>query len=147
MDVNEGDYILAVNGRELDGSMNPYSLFEATANKQTVLRVSANARGDDARDVTVVPVSNEVALRQYAWVEGNRRLVDEMSGGRLAYVWLPNTGGGGYANFNRYFFAQQHKQGAVIDERFNGGGSAADYIVDILARELQGFGIGLAASF
>ena len=69
----------------------------------------------------------------------NQRRVDEMSGGRLAYVWLPNTGGGGYTYFNRMYFAQQDRAGAVIDERNNGGGSAADYIVDVLARELTGY--------
>jgi tricorn protease len=62
-----------------------------------------------------------------------------MSDGQLAYVWLPNTGGGGYSYFNRMYFAQQDRQGAVIDERNNGGGSAADYIVDILNRELTGY--------
>lgn len=70
---------------------------------------------------TVEPIKNESALRQRAWVEDNRRKVDELSGGKLAYVWVPNTGGGGYTSFNRYLFAQQDKLGAVIDERFNGG--------------------------
>jgi tricorn protease len=65
--------------------------------------------------------------------------VDEMSGGRLAYVWLPNTGQPGYAYFNRMYFAQQDRQGAVIDERDNGGGSAADYIVEVLGRTLTGY--------
>jgi tricorn protease len=72
-------------------------------------------------------------------VEGNRRMVDEMSDGKLAYVWVPNTSGNGYEYFNRYYFAQQEKMGAVIDERNNGGGSAADYMVDIMARDLHGF--------
>jgi tricorn protease len=54
-------------------------------------------------------------------------------------VWVPNTGQGGYTYFNRWFFAQQHKQGAVIDERFNQGGYAADYIVNVLARDLHGY--------
>jgi tricorn protease len=73
------------------------------------------------------------------WIEGNRRKVDKMSNGRLAYVYLPNTSGAGYTNFNRYYFAQQQKQGAVIDERFNGGGSAADYFVDLMARPLMNY--------
>jgi tricorn protease len=73
------------------------------------------------------------------WVEGNRRKVDELSGGKLAYVYLPNTGGPGFTYFNRYYFAQQDKKGAVIDERNNGGGSAADYMVDIMGRRLYGY--------
>jgi tricorn protease len=84
-------------------------------------------------------VGSEAALRRNAWVAANQRRVDELSGGRLAYVWLPNTGGGGYSYFNRMYFAQQDRQGAVIDERNNGGGSAADYIVDVLDRELTGY--------
>ena len=139
IDVRQGDYILAVNGIELTAPGNPYRLFEGTANRQTVLRVASDANGANARNVTVVPVANENALRQRDWIESNRRKVDQMSAGRLAYVYLPNTGQGGYTNFNRYYFAQQHKQGAVIDERFNGGGSAADYIVEVMRREMHGY--------
>ena len=139
IDAREGDYILAVNGVELTVEMSPYVLFEATAGKQTVLTLSDKPDQEGARNVVVVPVASERALRRHAWVEGNRQLVDEMSGGRLAYVWLPNTGRGGYTYFNRYYFAQQDKQGAVIDERFNGGGSAADYMIDLMARPIMGY--------
>jgi tricorn protease len=139
MDVAEGDYLIAVNNREITDKDNLYSLFEGTAGTTIKLTVSRNADGSDARNLTVKPVSNENQLRTTAWVESNRRLVDSLSGGKLAYVWLPNTGAGGYSNFNRYYFAQQDKQGAVIDERNNGGGSAADYIVDVLSRELIGY--------
>jgi tricorn protease len=84
-------------------------------------------------------VANEGGLRNLAWVEDNRRKVDQMSGGRLAYVYLPNTSGAGYTNFNRYYFAQIDKDGAVIDERFNGGGTAADYIIDYMRRPLMNY--------
>ena len=94
---------------------------------------------EGARQVTVVPVANEQGLRTRAWVESNRRLVDKLSNGQLAYVYLPNTGQPGYTSFNRYYFAQQDKKGAVIDERFNGGGSAADYIIDVLQRDFDGY--------
>jgi tricorn protease len=87
----------------------------------------------------VVPVANEQTLRTRAWVEHNRRLVDKLSNGQLAYVYLPNTGQPGYTSFNRYYFSQQDKKGAVIDERFNGGGSAADYIIDALQRDFDGY--------
>jgi tricorn protease len=72
-----------------------------------------------------------------AWVEGNRRAVDALSGGKLAYVYLPNTSTAGYTFFNRYYFAQVGKQGVVVDERFNGGGSLADYIIDWLRRPVM----------
>jgi tricorn protease len=139
MEVNAGDYILAIDGADLAGTDNIYRLLEGTANRQTVLTVNATPSPNGARRVTVVPVASEAALRQFDWVEGNRRTVDQLSGGQLAYVYLPNTGGPGYAFFNRYYFAQQDRPGVVVDERFNGGGSAADYMVDIMARDLHGY--------
>ncbi|WP_340103376.1 S41 family peptidase [Rhodohalobacter sp. 8-1] len=139
IDVNEGDYILAVNGNAINPTENFYSNFEGTANRQVQLLLNDTPDQEGARLVTVVPVSSEGGLRTREWVEGNRRMVDEMSDGQLAYVWVPNTGQSGYNYFNRYYFAQQDKLGAVIDERNNGGGSAADYMVDIMDRELHGF--------
>jgi tricorn protease len=139
VDVEVGDYVLAVNGVELRAPDNIYRLLDGTANRQTVLTVSAKPAMEGARQITVVPVANEQTLRTRAWVESNRRKVDELSGGQLAYVYLPNTGQPGYTSFNRYYFAQQDKKGAVIDERFNGGGSAADYIVDVLQRSFDGY--------
>ena len=139
IDVKVGDYLLAVNGVELDSSMNPYNLFDNTAGAQTVLMVNDKPTMKGALEVTVVPVGDETALRRRAWIEGNRRKVDELSNGKLAYVWLPNTSLAGYRSFNRYYFAQKEKKGAVIDERFNGGGYIADYIVDLLSRELLGY--------
>ncbi|HKT30916.1 MAG TPA: PDZ domain-containing protein [Gammaproteobacteria bacterium] len=134
VNVKAGEYLLAVNGRALTASDNLYSYFVGTAGQQTVLRVGSNPDGSGARDVTVVPVSNEFPLRNLDWVEGNRRLVDKLSGGKLAYVHLPDTAGGGFTSFNRYYFAQTDKLGAVIDERYNHGGQLADYIVDYLMR-------------
>src|ERR1019366_7156949 len=87
-------------------------------------------------NVTVVPIASERSLRLHAWMEANRRKVEQLSNGRLAYVYLPDTAQNGFTNFNRYYFAQSDKQGAVIDERFNGGGWLADYIVDWLKRPL-----------
>ncbi|HEX4682740.1 MAG TPA: PDZ domain-containing protein [Gemmatimonadaceae bacterium] len=137
--VSEGNYVLAVNGVELRAPDSPYRLFEGTTNRQTVLTVNDKPTMDGSHEITVVPIANETALRSRAWVEGNRHIVDRLSQGKLAYVWLPNTGGPGYAYFNRYYFAQQDKQGAVVDERFNGGGSAADYMVDLMSRQLHGY--------
>jgi tricorn protease len=137
VNVKEGEYLLAVNGRDLTANDEIYSVFQETAGKQTVLKVGPHPDGSGSRDVTVVPVESETALRGLAWIEGNRRKVDELSGGKLAYVYLPNTAGAGYTNFNRYYFAQVGKQGAVLDERFNGGGQLADYIIDYLHRPVM----------
>ena len=139
VDVNEGDFILAVNGMDLRAPANPYAYFEGLADRHVTLRVASDAAGQNARNVTVVPVANEGQLRQRDWIEGNRRKVDELSNGRLAYVWLPNTSQPGYNAFNRDYFAQQDREGAVIDERFNGGGSAADYILEFLMRKPHGY--------
>ncbi len=139
IDVQEGDYILAVNGEELEAPTNPFSLFEGTADRNTILTVNDKPSMEGAQNVTVLPISSEQDLRTRAWVENNRRKVEEMSDGKLAYVWLPNTGQGGYEAFNRYYFAQQDKEGVVIDERNNGGGSAADYMIDVMDRELLGY--------
>lgn len=139
LDVKEGDYLLAVNGKELKAPVNPYSLFEQTSGRQTALKVSATTSMEDAREVVVEPVSSEYSLRSIDWVENNRRKVDELSGGKLAYVYLPNTSGQGFASFNRYYFAQQNKKGVVLDERNNGGGSAADYMIDVMTRTLLGY--------
>jgi tricorn protease len=139
VDVSVGDYILAINGIELRAPDNIFRLLDGTGNRQTVLTVNSKPVLEGARQVTVVPTTTEQALRTRAWVEQNRRLVDKLSGGQLAYVYVPNTGQGGYESFNRYYFSQQDKKGAIIDERYNGGGSAADYIVDVLGRDYDGY--------
>jgi tricorn protease len=137
--VNVGDYILAINGIELNAPDNIFRLLDGTANRQTSLTVNDKPTMEGARHVVVLPVANEQALRTRAWVESNRRLVEQLSNGQLAYVYLPNTGQPGYSSFNRYYFAQQDKKGAIVDERFNGGGSAADYIIDVLQRDFDGY--------
>ena len=139
VEVSVGDFIVAINGLELRAPDNIFRLLDGTANRQTVLSVNSQPVMEGARPVTVVPTATEQALRTRAWVEHNRRLVDKLSSGQLAYVYVPNTGQGGYESFNRYYFAQQDKKGAVVDERFNGGGSAADYIVDVLGRDFDGY--------
>jgi len=139
IDVAEGGYLLEVNGRPLAPPTNLYSLFEGTAGRQTLIRVNKSPSLEGSRLVTVVPVASEESLRTRAWVEENRRLVDKLSGGRLAYVWLPNTAGPGYASFTRYYYAQQDKEGAIIDVRYNRGGMVADYIVNELDRKLMGY--------
>jgi tricorn protease len=135
VNVQAGEYLLAVNGRELHASDNLYSFFQETAGQQTVLTVGPNPDDKDSHQVTVVPVDSENALRNLAWIEGNREKVDRLTGGRVAYVYLPNTAGGGFTNFNRYYFAQVGKEAAIVDERFNHGGQLADYIVDYLRRQ------------
>jgi tricorn protease len=135
VNVSAGEYLLAVNGKEVHASDDVFSFFQETARKQVSLKVGPKPDGAGSRDVIVVPIENDTALRNRDWVEDNRRKVDELSGGRLAYVYLPDTANGGFTYFNRYFFAQLGKQGAVIDERYNAGGEAADYVIEYLQRQ------------
>ncbi|HUF31566.1 MAG TPA: PDZ domain-containing protein, partial [Gemmatimonadaceae bacterium] len=134
VNARAGEYVLAVNGVELRAPTSIHAAFENTAGKIVDVRIGPNADGRGARTVQVVPIANESALRNRAWVEGNLRKVDSATAGRVAYVYVPNTGGAGHEYFKRYFYPQAHKDAIIVDERFNGGGSFADYYIDILRR-------------
>jgi tricorn protease len=132
-----GEYLLAVNGRELRAADEIYSFFEGTADKAVVLKVGPDPSGANSREVTVKPIRDEHGLRHLAWVEDNRRKVDQMTNGRVAYVHMPDTARGGYISFNRYFFPQVGKAAAIIDERFNHGGYLASDIIAYLKRPMM----------
>jgi tricorn protease len=132
--VREGEFLIAVDGRELTSDDNLFSRFENTSGKIVELTVGPNADGTRSRTVKVVPVADERALRNRAWVEGNLRKVDEATDGRVAYVYVPNTAGLGHTYFKRYFFPQADREAIIIDERYNGGGQVADYYIDLLRR-------------
>ncbi|MBZ9610459.1 S41 family peptidase [Rheinheimera maricola] len=129
-----GDYLLAVNGRELSANDNVFALLDNTLGKQVVLSIADDARGKNQRNITIEPVANDSQLRLWHWVEQNRQLVAEKTDGKVAYVYLPNTADGGFYFFNRMFFAQTDKPAVILDERKNGGGQAANYITEILGR-------------
>jgi tricorn protease len=133
-----GDYLLEVNGVPVTTRDEPWKALDGTADRQTVLRLSDRASGEGAWNVTVVPVRSEAQLRQRAWVEDNRRRVDSLSHGTLAYVWVPNTSRPAVTAFDRYYYAQQDRKGAVIDERFNQGGLLDDYFVAAMSRKPVG---------
>jgi tricorn protease len=137
VNVVAGEYLLAVNGQELRAGDNLYSLFEDTSGKSVVLKVGPDPTGANARQVTVTPIAEEARLRNRAWIEDNRRKVDQLSNGRVAYIYMPDTGTGGCVNFNRYFFAQVGKEGAIVDERYNAGGALATDIIEYLKRPLM----------
>ena len=139
VNVREGEYLLAVNGLPLRSDRSVHELFVQTADRVTQLRVSPTPDDADARTVTVRPIDSEARLRHWSWVESNRRRVETLSAGRLAYVYMADTARWGYDAFNRDYFSQLGKQGVVLDERFNGGGSVADYVVDLLDRPLLSY--------
>ncbi|WP_460218448.1 S41 family peptidase [Psychroserpens sp. MEBiC05023] len=137
LNIKQGNYIVGINGKEINATDNIYKFLDGTSGKQTTLYINDKPEFKGHWTEIVKPIRSEFSLRQRTWVEDNRRLVDKLSNGRLGYVWVPNTGGGGFVSFNRYYFAQQDKEGAVIDERFNGGGLLDDYMVDLMTRSLR----------
>lgn len=136
VNVKAGEFLLAVDGRDIRTTDNVYNFFEGMANKSVVLKVATDANGTGAREVTVVPVANDSGLRNRAWIEENRCKVDQLSGGKIAYAYMPDTSVGGLTSFNREFYAQIGKQGAIIDERFNAGGLLGTDIAEILNRKI-----------
>ena len=137
LNMKVGEYLLKVNGQELTSETNLYQPFENSAGKIVYLTVGPNADGNGSREIQVVPVESEYALRNRDWVEGNLKKVHEATDGQVAYVYVPNTAGAGHEYFKRYFFPQANKKAIIVDERYNGGGSLADYYIDILMRPYQ----------
>jgi tricorn protease len=134
VDVKAGEYLLAVRGAELKPPTELFSLFENTAEKSVEITVGPNPDGKGSRTVTVEPLASEDALRNRDWIEGNLRRVQEATGGRAAYVYVPDTAARGHEYFKRYFYPQSDKEAIIIDERFNGGGEIADYYISHLCR-------------
>lgn len=132
-----GEYLLAIDGKELTSSDNIYERLENTAGRQIRVKLGSNPDGTGGREVVVVPTPSEGALRHFAWIEDNRRTVSKLSGGKLGYVHVPDTNLGGWIGFNRYYFSQTDKAGMVIDERFNHGGEADDYMVETMTRPMR----------
>lgn len=135
VNVQAGEYLLAVNGLEVRAPDNVYRFFEGLAGKSVVLKVGPDPSGAGAREVTVIPVADECSLRNLAWIEENRRKVDTLTGGQVAYVYMPDTSMGGMTSFKRYFYAQINRKAVIIDERFNGGGLLATDIAEIMNRK------------
>jgi tricorn protease len=139
VDVKAGEYLLAVRGIDLKPPDNLYGLFENTANKSIEITVGPNPDGSGSRTVTVEPLANETSLRNRAWIEGNLQKVHKATNGRVAYVYVPNTATQGHEYFKRYFFPQADKDAIIVDERFNGGGSVADYYIDNLRKPFTSY--------
>ncbi|HZI86748.1 MAG TPA: PDZ domain-containing protein, partial [Pyrinomonadaceae bacterium] len=134
LNIKSGEYLLAVDGEEILSNQSLYRYFMKKASKTVKLKVGPSADGSGARIVSVVPIPSEVPLRQYDWAESNRLQVEKASGGKLAYIYLPDTADAGFNAFNHEFYAQLDKAGLIVDGRFNEGGRAADYIIDTLRR-------------
>jgi tricorn protease len=134
VDVRAGAYLLAVDGIDLRADENLYARFENTAGRAVEIDVGPHPDGRGRRTVTVVPIEDESALRNRAWVEQNLRTVTEATDGRVAYVYVPDTAALGHTWFKRYFYPQANREALIIDERYNRGGLLADYYIDLMRR-------------
>jgi tricorn protease len=137
--VAEGDYVLAVNGRPIDTKKAPWAAFAGLADKPVTLTVNSKPSMDGAHDILVQTLDDETRLRHLAWIESNRKRVDEATGGKIGYVYVPSTGLDGQTELVRQFAAQFNKQGLIIDERFNSGGQIPDRFIELLNRKPLAF--------
>jgi tricorn protease len=137
--VKEGDYVLAVNGEPIDATKAPWAAFAGLAGQAVTLTVNDKPSLSGARDVLVETLDDETRLRHLAWIESNRKRVDEATGGKIGYVYVPSTGLDGQTELVRQFMAQFDRQGLIIDERFNSGGQIPDRFIELLNRKPLAF--------
>jgi tricorn protease len=138
--VREGDYLLAVNGTPLDATQDPWAAFANLAGRAVTITVSDKPKMDaSAHDVAVRPVASEYPLRYRAWIEQNRKYVEQKTGGRVGYIYVPNTGIDGQNDLVRQFIAQYDKDALIIDERWNGGGQIPDRFIELLNRPVTNY--------
>ncbi|HLH53871.1 MAG TPA: PDZ domain-containing protein [Verrucomicrobiae bacterium] len=135
VEVKEGDYLLAVNGLPLETDREPYAAFQGLADKPVFLSVNSQPKLEGAHEVLVHTLSSEARLRHLAWIEKNRRKVEETTDGKVGYVYVPDTGRHGQSELVRQFRAQFNRAGLIIDERFNSGGQIPDRFVELLGRK------------
>lgn len=138
VNVKEGDYLLAVNGRPLRSPQNPYEPFVNTAGENVTLKVNSKPTEEGARTVVVKPISSEFRLRELDWIATNRHKVDQATNGRIGYIYLPNMSETGLNEFVKQYFPQIRKEGLIVDVRYNGGGFVDEVILERLRRVLSG---------
>jgi len=139
IEVNEGDYLLAVNGKEIDTSKDPWAAFQGLAGEVVELMINDEPDANDAREVTVKPASSEFRLRNLAWIEANRKKIRDATNNRVGYVYVPDTGRNGQNELVRQFTPQWTKEALIIDERFNSGGQIPDRFIELLDRPLYNY--------
>ncbi len=135
MNIEEGDYITAIDGVPTTSVRNIYQLLIGKAGVLTELSVSSKAAADGARKVVVRPTDNEYPLYHYNWVQKNLRRVEEATNGRVGYIYIPDMGPEGLNEFARYFYPQLDKEALIIDDRANGGGNVSPMIIERLLRK------------
>jgi tricorn protease len=135
VDVQEGDFLIAVNGIQVPATENPYRYLENLAGKRTEITVSANADGSHPRTSVIEPIASETELLYLQWVNERRALVEKLSGGRIGYIHVPNTAIEGNRELFRGMYAYHNKEALIIDDRYNGGGFIPDVMTALLERQ------------
>ncbi len=135
IDIEVGDYVLAIDGQELLGDTSPYELLQNKADRAVELTVNSTPSVSGARTISYKPITQERSLRYLAMQLDNQRRVDELSGGRLGYMHLPDMGASGIQEFIKWYYPQLRKEGMVIDARGNGGGNVSEMVVERLLRQ------------
>ncbi|MEJ2722801.1 MAG: S41 family peptidase, partial [bacterium] len=136
VDINVGDYILAIDGEDLTGDMNPYRVLRNRADRPVELTVNSTPDEKDSRKITFDPIASERALRYLTWVDHNRQFVDKETDGRVGYLHVPDMGSDGIREFIKWYYGQIRKEGLIIDVRGNGGGNVSQMLIERLRREL-----------
>jgi tricorn protease len=136
VDVHEGEYLIAIDGRPVAGLASPYEALVNKAGKQVTLTVNKESKPEGAREVVVVPISDESKLYYRDWVRTNQRKVEEATGGKVGYVHVPDMQTTGLNEFVRQFGPQLRKKALIIDVRGNGGGNISPMLIERLRREL-----------
>lgn len=134
--VKEGDYLIAVNGEAVHAPTNPYSYFVNQSGKIVTLKINDKPSDQGAWEISVKTIGSEAGLRYYDWVESRRKIVSDATGGRIAYMHVPDTSIPGVMAFDKYFNGQLGKEGLIVDERYNGGGMIPDFFTEKLQRRL-----------
>ncbi len=140
VNVKEGDYLLAINGRSLRAPQTPYEPLTNTVNETVTLTVNSKPSEDGSRTVQVKPIGDEFSLHELNMIESNRKKVDQATNGRVGYIYIPDMGDEGLNQFVKQFFPQIRKEGMIIDVRYNGGGFVDQLIFARLRRVLAGMG-------
>jgi len=136
VNVKEGDWIIAVNGKLTNQMENIYESLVNTSGKQVTLKVNSKPSEIGARDVVVIPIENENNLYYYNWVQKNIEKVEKATNGKVGYIHIPDMGVRGLNEFVKHFYPQLRKKALIIDVRGNGGGNVSPMIIERLAREV-----------
>jgi len=134
VDVKEGDFIIAVNGKPTKGMTDIYESLMNTAGKQVELTVNGSPSESGVRKTIVIPTEDESQLYYFNWVQGNIKKVNDATNGEVGYIHIPDMGPEGLNEFVKYFYPQLSKRALIIDDRGNGGGNVSPMIIERLAR-------------